>query len=72
VQTWHWVGESPPPEYLEFLLIQRVYHCTPSELDKQDAAIVDLHTGFLLADLEAENNRMNNRVIRKSGKRKNG
>lgn len=36
-----------PQEYIDFILIKELYHCTPSELDEQDQNIVDLHLSFL-------------------------
>lgn len=27
--------DSPPPEYVDFILMRDVYHCTPSELGEQ-------------------------------------
>ncbi len=29
------------------MLIRDVYHCTPAELDKQDATKVEMHKSFL-------------------------
>lgn len=36
-----------PQEYIDFLLMKDVYHCTPSELDEQDASKITLHINFL-------------------------
>jgi hypothetical protein len=44
------------PIYWEFELMRNVYHCTPSELDEQDASIVELHTHIL--SLEARERRI--------------
>lgn len=38
---------SLPPEYIDFLLISELYHCTPEELDRQDAAKVQMHLEFM-------------------------
>lgn len=38
---------SLPPEYVDFLLISELYHCTPEELDRQDAATIQLHLEFM-------------------------
>ena len=39
-------GVRPPMEYLEYMLIKNVYHCTPSQLDDQSNDIIDLHLNF--------------------------
>lgn len=47
-----WTGstKAQPSEYAEYVLCAKVYHCTPSELDRQDAAKVRLHLGFWNAE----------------------
>jgi len=41
-------------EYVEYLLIKELYHCTPSELDMQDTAITDLHFKILMLERKKE------------------
>ncbi len=40
-------GVSAPPEYTDLRLCRDVYHCTPSELDAQDARTIALHIAFM-------------------------
>lgn len=35
-------SEPPPPEFRDLMICRDLYHCTPSELDAQDAERVDL------------------------------
>lgn len=35
-----WLGRPAPPEYIDLILKRDVYHCTPSELDAQDAEAI--------------------------------
>lgn len=43
-----------PSEWTDFVLMRDIYHCTPSELDAQDDAVVEMHAGFtkVAADYE--------------------
>ena len=38
---------SAPQEYVDYILIKELYHCTPSELDGQDDFITSLHVEFI-------------------------
>lgn len=38
-----WTAAPPPPEYVDLLLCRDVYHCTPAELDAQDAGRILAH-----------------------------
>jgi len=40
-------GKTPPIEYIEYLLIKNVYHCTPDELEQQNNDTTDLHLIFM-------------------------
>ncbi len=46
-------GVDPPPEYAEYVAIKQLYHCRPSELEKEDWATVSLHLAFLAEDAKA-------------------
>lgn len=46
-----------PAEYVDFLLIRDLYHCTPSELDQQDEYITSLHIDFM--NIKAEEGKLN-------------
>jgi len=35
-----------PSEWTDFILMRDIYHCTPSELDEQDDAMIEMHAGF--------------------------
>lgn len=35
-----------PWEFTQYRLCRYVYHCTPSELDQEERAVVDLHLRF--------------------------
>ena len=43
---WTRNSKKAPPEYTDYILCTQVYHCLPSELDRQDTAIVRLHLEF--------------------------
>ena len=43
-----------PAEIVDYLLIKNLYHCTPSELDQQDAFILDLHNSFMMIEHKEE------------------
>jgi hypothetical protein len=45
-------GDGPPPEYNDLVLCRDIYHCTPNELDEQDAQTVQLH--ILMHNAEQE------------------
>lgn len=32
-----WVDDTPPPEYVDLVLMRDVFHCPPSVLAEQDA-----------------------------------
>jgi hypothetical protein len=34
-------------EYIDFLMISELYHCTPEELDLQDSSIISQHLNFM-------------------------
>jgi len=34
-------------EYIDFLMISELYHCTPEELDRQDSSIISQHLAFM-------------------------
>ncbi len=41
---------TAPPEYVDLVLCRDVYHCPPSELDRQDASTVLAHLVCLSAE----------------------
>jgi hypothetical protein len=41
-------------EHRDYVLIKELYHCSPSELDKQDEFILDLHFKMLQKEREHE------------------
>jgi len=45
-----WTGAPAPLEYIELILCRDVYHCTPSELEKQYADVVNAHLVCLAAE----------------------
>lgn len=47
------IARPMPREYIEFILCRDVYHCTPSELDQEDAVKVEQHIRFLELEYEA-------------------
>lgn len=57
-----------PAEYVDFLLIRELYHCTPSELDQQDEYITSLHVDFM--NIEAEGNKLKNKRAEQQAKLK--
>lgn len=48
------IGEPPPipREYMEYVLC-KMYHCTPSQLAREDYNVTELHFQFMLAEQEA-------------------
>lgn len=55
-----WTGGPPPPEYVELILCRDVYHCPPSELDRQDTARVEAHLVCLEWEAKAAKQRAKN------------
>lgn len=47
-----WLSEPAPAEYVDLVLCRDVYHCTPSQLDEEDAARVLEHLECLNAEAE--------------------
>lgn len=43
-----------PWAYTELRLCRDVYHCTPSELDRQDADRIQMHIAIMNLEAEAE------------------
>ncbi len=43
-----------PDEYPDFILIRDVYHCTPAELDMQDAGVIEMHKRFIGIENDAK------------------
>jgi len=43
-----------PDEYMEYLLIKELYHCTPSQLDKQSYEKTKLHFNILMLERKKE------------------
>ncbi len=42
-------------EYIDFLMISELYHCTPEELDRQDSSIINQHLNFMRIRAEEQN-----------------
>lgn len=57
-----------PQEYVDYLLIKHLYHCTPSELAKQDQQVVDMHVAFM--NIEAEEDRLQQKRAQQRSKQK--
>ena len=47
---WTGGGKGAPPEYLDLVLCRDVYHCTPSQLDREDGERVLMHIALLNAE----------------------
>jgi hypothetical protein len=43
-----------PIEYRDYILIKDLYHCTPSELDKQEEKKLQLHFDILMYERKQE------------------
>ena len=41
-------------EHRDFVLIKDLYHCSPSELDRQDENILNLHYDMMMAERQHE------------------
>ena len=41
-------------EHRDYILMKEIYHCTPTELDKQDERILNMHYDFLMKERERE------------------
>lgn len=41
-------------EHRDFILIRDLYHCSPSELEQQEEAILDLHYKMLIEEWYAQ------------------
>lgn len=56
-----------PVEYLDYIMMTQLYHCTPKEFDEQDPRIIQLHKKFLNAERRAEQKRSerNTRTIKR-------
>jgi hypothetical protein len=54
-ENWHFTkgAVEPPQAYVDYALCAHVYHCTPADLDQQDALTVDLHLEFWNREQEA-------------------
>lgn len=62
--SWNWPA---PQEYIDYILIKELYHCTPKELDEQDEYILRLHTEIII--LERKQKFLENkRLEQKNGK----
>lgn len=46
---------NAPSEYIDYLLIKKLYHCTPSELEKEDSKTIELHLGFMNLETKEAN-----------------
>jgi hypothetical protein len=46
--------EGVPWEYIKLQLCRDVYHCTPSQLDKEDADVVFLHLEMMSTEQEVK------------------
>jgi hypothetical protein len=42
-------------EYIDFLMISELYHCTPEELDRQDSSTINQHLNFMRIRAEEQN-----------------
>jgi len=55
----HFMGRHPQPyEYLTLILCRDIYHCTPSELARQDPQVILAHLTAL--DVESDYRSMHN------------
>jgi hypothetical protein len=55
-----WTDGPPPPEYVDLILCRDVYHCTPAELDEQEAARVQAHMLCLEMEVKVAKQREKN------------
>lgn len=47
-------AKEAPQEYVDYVLIKNLYHCTPEELDRQDDHITSLHIEFMTLEAKEE------------------
>lgn len=47
-------GHSVSKEHRDYILIKELYHCTPSELDKQNEHTLQLHYTMLMEERKWE------------------
>lgn len=50
LKTWNHISK----EHRDYVLIKELYHCTPSELDKQDEHRLQLHYTMLMEERKWE------------------
>lgn len=50
LRTWKNISK----EHRDYILMKEIYHCSPSELDKQDENILNLHYTMLMKERERE------------------
>lgn len=50
LRTWKDITK----EHRDYILMKEIYHCSPSELDKQDENILNLHYTMLMKERERE------------------
>lgn len=50
-----------PSEYIDFIMMTKLYHCTPSEFYAQDAKTIALHRDFYNLEIESDNLKENRR-----------
>lgn len=56
-----------PEEYIDFLMISELYHCTPEELDRQDSSVISTHLHFMRIRSQ-ESNRQSKRTEQRNKK----
>lgn len=57
-----WVDESPPPEYVDLILMRDVFHCPPDVLAEQDADAILAVLACLSAEAFVEKSRAGKRT----------
>lgn len=62
--------KSYPSEYLDFIMITKVYHCTPSEYYAQDAKTIALHKKLYNLDISSENMKIHREEQKRANSKK--
>ena len=50
MRTWKWVSK----DHRDYILMKEVYHCTPTELYKQDENVLNMNYTMLMKERERE------------------
>lgn len=47
-------GKNAPQEYIDYILMTKIWHCSPQEFEKQEERMIDLHTRIYNEEYRAE------------------